>query len=63
MKIAQKNEETIRFELIPKVHNVTKIDLTLSRMGIVIFQPFCSKIAIFEKEIEQGNPCSGFIEK
>ena len=41
VKIAQKNEETIKFELIPKVHdNVTKIDLTLSRMGIGIFQTF-----------------------
>ena len=40
VKIAQKTEETIRFELIPKVHNnVTKIDLTESWMGIVIFQP------------------------
>ena len=30
VKIAQKNEETIRFELIPKVHNnVTKIDIAL----------------------------------
>ena len=41
VKIAQKNEDTIRFELIPQVHNnVTKINLTLSWILIVIFQPF-----------------------